>query len=305
MGHHSKANMLAVRRALDALTLRRDGVDGRRIFLYGEGWNFGEVANNARFVQASQLNLAGTGIATFSDRLRDAVRGGGPFDDDPRVQGFASGLYTDPNDSPANGSAAEQRARLLHYHDLIKLGLAANLRDYTFVDAAGATVKGSEVDYNGQPAGYAGDPGETITYVDAHDNETLFDALQFKLPRDTSMADRVRMNTVALATTALAQSPSFWHAGTDLLRSKSLDRNSYNSGDWFNRIDWSAQESTFGSGLPPVGRQRAQVGLHAPAAGRPGPEAGGRPTWRRRAPVPPSCCGSASPRRCSASGRPG
>jgi pullulanase/glycogen debranching enzyme len=60
------------------------------------------------------------------------------------------------------------------------------------------------------------------------------------------------MNTVALATTALAQSPSFWHAGADLLRSKSLDRNSYNSGDWFNRIDWSGQESTWGSGLPPA-----------------------------------------------------
>ena len=91
MGHHTKANMLAVRRALDGLTLRRDGVDGRRIFLYGEGWDFGEVAGNARFVQATQRNMAGTGIATFSDRLRDAVRGGGPFDDDPRIQGFASG----------------------------------------------------------------------------------------------------------------------------------------------------------------------------------------------------------------------
>ena len=269
MGHHSKANMLAVRRALDALTPRRDGVDGRRIFLYGEGWNFGEVADNARFVQASQLNMAGTGIATFSDRLRDAVRGGGPFDEDPRVQGFASGLFTDPNDSPANGSAAEQRARLLHYHDLIKLGLAANLRDYTFTDATGATVKGSQVDYNGQPAGYAGDPGETITYVDAHDNETLFDALQFKLPRGTSMADRVRMNTVALATTALAQSPSFWHAGNDLLRSKSLDRNSYNSGDWFNRIDWSAQESTFGSGLPPAADNEAKWDFMRPLLGDP------------------------------------
>ena len=112
-------------------------------------------------------------------------------------------------------------------------------------------MRGSQVDYNGQPAGYAEDPGETITYVDAHDNETLFDALQLKLPRGTSMADRVRMNTIALATTALAQSPSFWHAGNDLLRSKSLDRNSYDSGDWFNRIDWSGRESTFGSGLPP------------------------------------------------------
>jgi pullulanase-type alpha-1,6-glucosidase len=258
MGHHSKANLLAIRSALDSLTLKRDGVDGKRIYLYGEGWNFGEVADNARFVQASQLNMAGTGIGTFSDRLRDAVRGGGPFDDDPRIQGFASGLFTDPNDSPANGTPAAQRTRLLHYQDLIKLGLAANLRDYRFVDAVGSTVKGSEVDYNGQPAGYAADPSETITYVDAHDNETLFDALQYKLPRGTAMADRVRMNTLALATTALAQSPSFWHAGNDLLRSKSLDRNSFNSGDWFNRIDWSRQESTFGSGLPPARDNQAK-----------------------------------------------
>jgi pullulanase-type alpha-1,6-glucosidase len=252
MGHQPKALMVDLRRRLDALTLRRDGVDGRRVYLYGEGWNFGEVADNARFVQASQLNMAGTGIGTFSDRLRDAVRGGGPFDADPRIQGFASGLFTDPNGSAANGTPAEQRARLLHYQDLIKLGLAANLRDYRFVDSSGQTVSGSQVDYNGQPAGYAADPSETITYVDAHDNETLFDALQYKLPRAASMADRVRMNTIALATTALAQSPSFWHAGNDLLRSKSLDRNSFDSGDWFNRIDWSGQESTFGSGLPPA-----------------------------------------------------
>jgi pullulanase/glycogen debranching enzyme len=61
------------------------------------------------------------------------------------------------------------------------------------------------------------------------------------------------MNLMGHATVALSQGPAFFHAGTDLLRSKSLDRNSYNSGDWFNRIDWSAEESTFGSGLPPKG----------------------------------------------------
>ena len=245
MGHHSKANMLKVRRALDKL--------GRDIYVYGEGWNFGEVANDARFVQATQLNMAGTGIGTFSDRLRDAVRGGGPFDEDPRIQGFASGLFTDPNGAAVNGTPEEQRARLLLYQDQIKVGLAGNLRDYRFVDRNGQTVTGSQVDYNGQPAGYAAEPSETITYVDAHDNETLFDVLQYKLPQATPMADRVRMNTVALSTTALAQGPSFWHAGTDLLRSKSLDRNSFNSGDWFNRIDWSYDDSTWGSGLPPRG----------------------------------------------------
>ena len=276
MGHHSKANMLAVRRALDALTPRRDGVDGKRIYVYGEGWNFGEVANDARFVQASQLNMAGTGIGTFSDRLRDAVRGGGPFDSDPRIQGFASGLFTDPNGAAVNGTPDQQRARLLLHHDQIKVGLAGNLRDYTFVNRDGQTVKGSQVDYNGQPAGYAAEPDETITYVDAHDNETLFDVLQYKLPQATDMADRVRMNTLALATTALAQSPSFWHAGTDLLRSKSLDRNSYNSGDWFNRVDWSARESTWGSGLPPREDNQSEVGLHAPAPVRSGDGAGCR-----------------------------
>jgi pullulanase-type alpha-1,6-glucosidase len=258
MGHHSKANMLAIRHALDALTLKKDGVAGRSIFLYGEGWNFGEVADNARFVQASQLNMAGTGIGTFSDRLRDAVRGGGPFDTNPRIQGFATGLFTDPNGDPVNGTPAEQRARLLLYDDQIKVGLAGNLRDYTFVDRTGTVVRGSQIDYNGQPAGYAADPSETITYVDAHDNETLFDVLQYKLPQATSMADRVRMNTVALGTTALAQGPSFWHAGNDLLRSKSLDRNSFNSGDWFNRVDWSYQQSTWGSGLPPAGDNQSK-----------------------------------------------
>src|SRR3712207_2959566 len=177
MGHQPKSAMQNVRRALNRLTLAKDGVDGRRIYLYGEGWNFGEVANNARFVQASQLNMAGTGIGTFNDRLRDAVRGGGPFDADPRLQGFASGLLTDPNAAAVNATEDQQRARLLLYQDQIRGGLTGTLRDYAFVDRQGRTVKGSDVDYNGSPTGYTADPSEVITYVDAHDNETLFDAL--------------------------------------------------------------------------------------------------------------------------------
>ena len=194
LGHHSRATMERVRSALDELTLTGDDVDGESIYVYGEGWNFGEVADNARFRQATQLELFGAGIGTFSDRLRDAVRGGGPFDEDPGIQGFASGLYSEPNDSPANGTAEEQLARLLLYHDQIKVGLAGNLRDYTFVDRTGATVTGADVPYGASPAGYAADPSEVITYVDAHDNETVFDALTFKLAAPTTMADRVRMN---------------------------------------------------------------------------------------------------------------
>jgi pullulanase/glycogen debranching enzyme len=89
------------------------------------------------------------------------------------------------------------------------------------------------------------------------------------------MADRVRMNTVALSTTALSQGVVFWHAGTDILRSKSLDRNSYDSGDWFNRVDWTRNENTFGSGLPPEtdngAKWKYMQPLLAKSALRPGP----------------------------------
>ncbi|MFI7362384.1 pullulanase-type alpha-1,6-glucosidase [Streptomyces sp. NPDC050149] len=259
MGHHPKANILAVRKALDALTVARDGVDGKKIILYGEGWNFGEIADDARFVQATQKNMAGTGIATFSDRARDAVRGGSPFDEDPGVQGFATGLYTDPNTSTHNGTEAEQKARLLHYQDLIKVGLTGNLADYTFTDTTGTTVKGSGVDYNGAPAGYAAAPGDALAYSDAHDNETLYDALAFKLPAGTSAADRARMQVLAMATATLSQGPSLSQAGTDLLRSKSLDRNSYDSGDWFNALHWDCRAGNgFGRGLPPAADNQAK-----------------------------------------------
>lgn len=254
MGHHSKVNMLRVRAALDALTLAEDGVDGKAIYLYGEGWNFGEVADDARFVQARQGNLAGTGIGTFNDRLYRAVRGPGPFRDDNRArrQGFGSGLYTDPNGDTTNGTPDQQRARLLAFQDLVKLGLAGNLRDYSFVDHTGTTIRGDQFDLGGEAAGYAGSPSETITYVDVHDGETLFDSLQYKLPTTTSMSDRVRMNALSLATTVFAQGVALWHGGADLLRSKSLDINSYDSGDWFNRVDWSKKQTTWGSGLPPA-----------------------------------------------------
>jgi pullulanase len=251
MGLDPKQTMLDVKSSLAGLTLRHDGVDGKNIYLYGEGWNFGVVANNARFVQATQSNMAGSGIGTFNDRLRDAVRGGGPFDTNPRIQGFASGLLSAPNGDAVNGTPAEQKARLLASMDLIKLGLTGNLKDYSFTDSAGQSVKGSQLDYNGAPAGYTGAPGEAVTYVDAHDNLALYDTLAYKLQPSTPMATRGRLQALALATTALSQGAGFVQAGTDLLRSKSFDDNSYDSGDWFNAIHWDCRSGNgFGRGLP-------------------------------------------------------
>jgi pullulanase-type alpha-1,6-glucosidase len=256
MGHHMKANMLKLRAELDKLTRAKDGVDGKTIYLYGEGWNFGEVADNARGANATQLNMAGTGIGTFSDRLRDAVRGGGPFDngENKKIQGFANGLFYDPN-ALAQGGPEAQKQRLLLYQDQIKVGLAGNLKDYTLVDRTGATVTGAQVDYNGAPTGYTQDPQEVINYVEAHDNETLFDKIQYAAPIGTSIQDRVRMQNLAIDTVMLAQGVPFFQAGQELLRSKSLDRNSYNSGDWYNRLDWTYNSNNWGVGLPPKDNQ--------------------------------------------------
>jgi len=257
MGHHSLANMQTVRDALDALTVADDGVDGSAIYLYGEGWNFGEVADDARFIQATQLNLGGSGIGSFSDRLRDAVRGGGPFDggdDLARRQGFINGLFYDYN--TYNSGASTERDTLLLSQDQIRVGLAGNLADYEFIDRNGNLVTGAEVDYNGQPSGYTQDPQENIIYVSAHDNQTLFDISQYKHPLSVSTADRARAQNVGIDTTLLAQGVPFLHAGVDMLRSKSLDRDSFNSGDWFNKLDFTYQENNWGVGLPVAGKNQ-------------------------------------------------
>ncbi len=248
MGHHMKRNMLAVRAALDALTLEDDGVDGSAIYLYGEGWNFGEVANNARGENATQFNMAGTGIGTFSDRQRDAVRGGGPFDSGEQLkrQGFANGLYYDPNDL----NQSDPLATLLHLTDQIRVGMTGNLAAYEFVDRFGNTVTGAQVDYNGQPTGYTEQPFEAITYISKHDNQTLYDINVYGMPTTATMEERVRAQVVGLSTVALGQGVPFFHAGSEMLRSKSLDRDSYNSGDWFNRLDYTYQHNNFGVGLP-------------------------------------------------------
>ena len=261
MGHHMKANLLAIQAALRGLTEKRAGVDGSKVLLYGEGWNFGEVANDARGVNATQLNMAGTGIGTFSDRLRDATRGGGPFSP-RRDQGFATGLFLDPNG--VTQGQPQTLKQLLHLTDLVRLGLAGNLRDWRFVDGTGASVQGWQVDYNGQPAGYALTPLDTISYVSAHDNETWFDALQAKLPQSMPMSTRVRVHNLGNSIVALGQGIPFFHAGDEILRSKSGDKNSYNSGDWFNRLDFTYQANNWGVGLPPARDNQADWAVLRP-----------------------------------------
>jgi len=265
MGHHMKRNMENVRAALDSLTVASEGVDGASIYLYGEGWNFGEVADNARGVNATQINMSGSGIGTYNNRLARVVRGGGPADGGPALvgqQGFANGLFYDPN--AMNSGSPVERDRLLGFGDQLRIALAGGLADYPFVDKFGNVVTGESLGFLGQPAGYTQDPQESIAYVSSHDNQTLYDINAYKAPQTTSMADRIRIQNVGLSMVVLGQGVPLLHAGSDMLRSKSFDRDSFNSGDWFNRLDFTHGSNNFGSGLPPAGSNMADWPIMQP-----------------------------------------
>ena len=263
MSFHSVSTMQKIQQALRQLTSQRDGVDGSKIYLYGEGFNFGEVANNRFFENASQINLYGNGIGTFNDRIRDGIRGGNPFGD-LREQGFATGLFTDPNPNFSIGDAPTQKAQLLLEQDWIRIGLTGNLRDFQFVNSTGNTVTGADVIYGGQPTGYTASPIESINYASVHDNQALFDAVQLKSPLADSLDDRVRRQNLATSVVALGEGIPFFLAGDDLLRSKSADKNSYNSGDWFNKLDFTYQANNWGVGLPVQSDNGGDWGIEQP-----------------------------------------
>ena len=257
------------RPVMQALQARVEAATGRAVFLIGEGWNFGEIADGARFVQASQLSLNGSGIGTFSDRARDFLRGGGPFDSGQslvRNQGFVNGLFYDDNGS----GAGKTRDDLMRAGDIVKVGLAGSIRDYALVTSDDQTRQLQQIDYNGQPAGYVSDPQEVVNYFENHDNQTLFDNNVYKLPLATTGEDRVRSQMLAAALDAFSQGVAYFHAGVETLRSKSMDQNSFNSGDWFNRLDWSFTDNNFGVGAPPASDNAGNWPILKPLLASPG-----------------------------------
>jgi pullulanase len=262
-------NMQHIQQALNALTPEKDGVVGSKIYLYGEGFNFGDTANNQIGPNASQVNLYGFGIGTFNDRIRDGVRGGSPFTDE-RVQGFATGLYTDSSAyTNSTMSTSSQQSQVLQYGDWIRVGLTGNLRDYTFQDSTGSTVTGAQVDYFGQPTGYTESPIEAINYASVHDNQDLFDAVQLKSSSTDDIATRARRQLMGMSLVTLGEGIPFYQAGDDMLRSKDMDQNSYNSGDWFNKIDWTGQTANWGIGLPIKSQNFNQWPLMTPLLSNP------------------------------------
>ena len=291
-------------RALDALTLQARRRRRQAHLPLRRGL---ELRRGRRTTRASsrprQLNMAGTGIGTFNDRLRDAVRGGGPFDADPRIQGFATGLFTDPNGvagqrhagraaraaaalpGPDQGRAGRQPARL-HVRRPHRRDGHRRARSTTTASRPATP-----------PTRARRSPTSTRTTTRRCSTRS-----QYKLPHG-HVDGRPRADEHA-SRWPPPRSRRARRSGTPAPTCCAPSRSTATASTRATGSTGStgpADESTWGSGLPPAADNESQVAVHAAAARRPGARAARRPTSARRATAPRSCCGSASPRRCSGS----
>jgi len=183
-------------------------------YFYGEGWGRSEQG----YEQAAQYQMAASEIGTFNDRPRDIIRGASLFNN----------------------------AANLNDQDIMRLGLAGTLQDYQLQDKSGVIKSGKDF----SQSSYAKDPADIINYVSKHDGSTLWDKLQYGLATDMLVDDRVRAQNIAITMPILSQGIPFLQIGGDLLRSKSMDKNSYNNGDWYNLVDFTKNTNNWNVGLP-------------------------------------------------------
>lgn len=178
------------------------------IIIYGEGWTAGDsplpVADRALKENVSHM----TGIAVFSDDIRDAVKGHYSKADD---RGFATG-------KPG-------------LEETVKIGVVASTAH-------------PQVDYSkgvNSRFPYAASPTQIINYVSCHDDLCLTDKLAASMPGSTE-ADRIRAAKLAQTIVFTSQGTPFMFAGEEVFRNKKGVHNSYKSPDSINAIDWTLKE---------------------------------------------------------------
>lgn len=177
------------------------------ILLYGEGWTGGNspLHEDLRLVKRNISQVPG--IGTFNDDIRDGIKGHVFFNE---KGGFVSGRG--------------QR-------ESVKFGIVGATRH--------PHVNYRKILYTDFP--WAQNPGQSINYVSAHDNLTLFDKLDAANQGKSkeTLKDMAKLaNTIVLT----SQGVPFLHAGVEFLRTKCGDHNSYRSGDRINALNW-AQKS--------------------------------------------------------------
>lgn len=173
------------------------------IFIYGEGWAAGAPKYPAEKLAMKANTWQMPGIAAFSDEFRDSLRGS--WSDDTK------GAFVIGDKGHDAGIMFGISAALPHPQ------LKDNIKTY--------------------PKAWAAQPTQMISYVSCHDDHCIGDRLIITAPKaDTKQ----RMRLLKLAETAVftSQGVPFIFNGDELMRNKKGVKNSYNSPDSINVIDW-------------------------------------------------------------------
>ncbi|KAA1042732.1 type I pullulanase [Macrococcus equipercicus] len=81
---------------------------------------------------------------------------------------------------------------------------------------------------------------QTINYSEVHDNHTLYDRIYYSVDRPDE--DKLLLHQMTTIFTLLSQGVPFIHAGQEFFRTKYGHGNTYNLGDYMNRLNWSRRQ---------------------------------------------------------------
>jgi len=175
------------------------------IFVYGEGWTAGDSPLPEKDRALKKYILQMPQISAFSDDIRDGLKGS---------------VFEDESKGFVNGSKDMEES--------VKFGVVGSIQH--------PQIDYKKVNYSDAP--WANEPWQAISYVSCHDNHTIYDKLKVSR-RDASRSDRIKMNKLATAVVLTSQGTPFLHAGSEMLRTKNEEHNSYKSPDSINQIDWN------------------------------------------------------------------
>jgi len=102
----------------------------------------------------------------------------------------------------------------------VKTGLSGNVIDFSTSPVAGIQ------------------PGQTVNYIESHDNGTFLDRLRLSMGTDIPMKTIAQTNKIGNAMLFVAQGVPFIQAGQEFLRTKNFKTNSYNLSDEINSLKW-------------------------------------------------------------------
>lgn len=119
-------------------------------------------------------------------------------------------------------------------NDGLKKGFVSGGRGYEMAVAKG--IAGG-INFTEAIADFTAKPGEAVNYASCHDNLCLYDKLR-KVEPEAAEEVIARRSLMALSVVMLSFGTPFLQGGTEILRTKFGDHNSFISGDGINAYQW-------------------------------------------------------------------